>query len=611
MAVFDHITDADRPLVVTDTETTGTSASNCRIIEIGAIRIDPDGTRTAFEQLIDPGFSLPHRITRITGITTSMLVGRPTAAEVLPEFLSFLGEGVLVAHNLRFDESFLNAELERAELPTLRNPALCSLKLARRLLPGLRSKSLASLAKFYKIPSHGRHRALRDVEITVDVLERLLRIADTDHGIRSLGELLDLQSRTYARVNPLSRHVDRIRNEVLPGLPDEPGVYRMTGGRGEVLYIGKAKTLSSRVRSYFTAVEAHPPRIRELIGRVRDVEWVTFDTELEALIEESRLIKAESPSFNRALTRFTPRPFLRLDSSDDYPRLTAQVICRDDGAEYFGPIRSRGEARALLDICERHFPIRNCDQVRFERGKRCMRADIGRCPAPCELAGIAESAGRAEGGDAHETVRTVYDEAVRNLRAFLGGDIAEVAMQIADDMERASSDLNFEHAATFRDWLALLDRLVERTGTVAPAVEGPDRLVVRNGNSEATVVLIRRGTVVGIESLARPEDTDAVAACIGSLFSEDIEPAPGLDRTSADARRIVDQWIGRYRASIMEYERRADESFSVFAARVAAGLRPATAAAGSSGAESTGVESSGAAPSRAAAAGSADSSTIR
>ncbi|NNF04692.1 MAG: GIY-YIG nuclease family protein, partial [Rhodothermales bacterium] len=305
MSVFDHITDADRPLVVTDTETTGTSAANNRIIEIGAIRLDPDGRQTAFEQLIDPGVSIPHRITRITGITSSMLVGRPSAADVLPEFLEFLGDGVLVAHNLRFDESFLNAELARANLTAMRNPALCSLKLARRLLPGLRSKSLASLAKFYRIPSHGRHRALRDVEITVEVLERLLRVADVDHGIRSLIGLLELQTRTYARVNPLSRHVDRIRNQVLPKLPDEPGVYRMVDGRGEVLYIGKAKSLSSRVRSYFTAVEAHPPRTRELIGRVRDVEWLTFDTELEALIEESRLIKVESPSFNRALTKFT------------------------------------------------------------------------------------------------------------------------------------------------------------------------------------------------------------------------------------------------------------------------------------------------------------------
>lgn len=361
----------------------------------------------------------------------------------------------------------------------------------------------------------------------------------------------------------------------------------MVDGRGEVLYIGKAKTLSNRVRSYFTAVEAHPPRTRELIGRVRDVEWITFDTELEALIEESRLIKAESPTFNRALTKFTPRPFLRLDSSEHFPRLTAQVICRDDGAEYFGPIRSRGEARTLLDICERHFAIRNCDQATFERGKRCMRADIGRCPAPCEVmapvrvrdphraSGAATADGAAAPTDEHrETVQTVYDETIRNLRAFLAGDIAEVAMQIADDMDRASSDLNFEHAATFRDWLTLLDRLVEKTGAVATAVEGPDRLIVRSMASEDTAVLIRRGTVVGVESIRCPEDTDGIAERIGALFSTDIEPAPGLDRTSADARRIVDQWIGRYRDSIMEFERRADESIPEFVHRVSRELRP-------------------------------------
>ncbi len=383
-----------RPLVVTDTETTGTDPRRNRIIEIGATRIVDGVEPISFSKLIDPGESIPYRITRLTGITTAMVFGQHPADVVVPEYFEFLGDGVLVAHNLAFDRGFLNGERERLGLGPMENPGMCTLRLARRLLPGLRSKSLGSLARFFRIASHGRHRALRDVEITAAVLERLMAIAAEEHGVTDVDELLEMQTRTYSRINPFSKHILSIRRDILPGLPDEPGVYRMLDGRNRVLYIGKAKVLSRRVRSYFNAIEAHPPRIRQLVGKLRNVEWIITDTELEALLLEARLIRELDPPFNRAQKRSIARPYLRISVADPFPRITSHAFPKEDEAEYYGPFRSRTEARSIIEIIESYFNVRTCDDREYAAGKRCLRADIGRCPAPCE--GAIDSIGHAD-----------------------------------------------------------------------------------------------------------------------------------------------------------------------------------------------------------------------
>jgi DNA polymerase-3 subunit epsilon len=160
--------------VVTDTETTGTRAGEDRIIEIGAVRVQGGEVVDTFQQLIDPGRHVPRRITRITGLSTASVFGEPTAREVLPRYLEFLGDSVLVAHNLPFDLRFLQAELDLAGLPPIENEAVCTVRLARRLLPSLPSRGLTALAKHFGITNSARHRALGDAEATADILLRFL-----------------------------------------------------------------------------------------------------------------------------------------------------------------------------------------------------------------------------------------------------------------------------------------------------------------------------------------------------------------------------------------------------------------------------------------------------
>ena len=539
-------------VVITDTETTGINAHANRIIEIAGLRIDSEGTNTWFSELINPGVTIPHRITRITGITSAMVFGQPAADDVMPRFMEFLSDGIFVAHNIRFDTSFVNAEFERLGLPAMENRGLCTLRLARRLLPGLRSKSLGNLAKFYRIPPDGRHRAKKDVEITSIVLERLARTAIDDHGVTSIEELIELQGRTYARVNPHSKHVVAIRRDRLPELPAEPGVYYMKDGRGRVLYVGKAKDLSKRVSSYFTAIEAHPPRLRQLIAKVRDVSWRVMPTELHALIEESREIKRRDPSFNRAQKKYIPRRYLRLDQEEAFPRLTVQVIMREDGAEYYGPMRSRSQAQTLLDIIERHFPVRNCSPFEFERGKRCVRADIGRCPAPCE--------GQVERSD--------YDGILTDVRSFLNGDVETVSLQLQDDMMAAAESHKFEEAARLRDLVVFLEGRLQSGGVVADAVNGPEQIhfLRSKGLHSATLVLLAGGRLALLEA---PDSSDDPGALIRDALRDLEEHShPGsLNREDADARRVLDHWLYVNRADVVSLERREDEALEVFADR--------------------------------------------
>lgn len=543
----------DRPLVVTDTETTGLNPTCNRLIEIGAMRLLHNVEPINFSQLIDPGESIPYRITRLTGITSSMVFGCPDASEVIPAFEEFLGDGILVAHNLAFDRGFLNAERDRLGLPPIHNQGLCTARLARRLLPGLRSKGLDSLSRFFRIAAHGRHRALRDVEITVEVLRRLMSIAHREHHVDTIDELLEMQTRTYSRINPFSRHIIEIRREILPEVPDSPGVYKMLDGRGQVLYVGKAKVLSLRVRSYFNAIEAHTPRIRQLVNQLRGLEWVETDTELEALLLESKLIRELEPPFNRAQRRTIPRPYLRIATDHAFPRIVANVYPREDGAEYFGPIRSRGEAQSILEVIERFYRVRTCDDREFKNGKRCLRADIGKCSAPCE--GNIES--------------DVYAEEIDRVRGFLAGSVAAITEQLQSEMLDASAELAFEEAARLRDLLNVIEMRMLKGGNIAARIFEDDAVVLHSDPEAGIrdVLIIRSGRfAASLKDYA--SDSPISFAKLEKLLDQVFDPGMSSDpqalQSGANQIRVLLQWLYANRENVFRIDRGQNEAPATF-----------------------------------------------
>ncbi len=519
-----------------------------------------------FQRLVNPGRSIPKRITQITGITTGMVYDAPPIEDVLPDYLDFLGEGIFTAHNLSFDLNFLNAELERVGARGLENETLCTLRLARRLLPGLKSKGLSRLIQFYGLQVNGRHRALGDAEATATILQQFFSQLAFEHEIETVDELLTFQHRSYRTVRRVPNHLKRLREEVLPAVPDRPGVYFFKNGRGSILYIGKAKRLADRVRSYFNAIEAHEPRRRKLMQQVRHLDWTETATELDALLLESRLIKKHKPSYNRAQRRYRNRPFLRLDATDDFPRLSWTTTLGDDGAEYFGPLRSRRQAETILEVVSRFYRLRECDDEQLGLGRRCLYADMERCTAPCE------------GDDG------AYAEAVERVRRFLTGRDRSVLEALKARMEQAAAQLEFEQAATFRDWHDEVERLLDRQEAVAaPVLEHDAVLLHPSPEGGHEVFLVRHGRLVETHCLGAGRDEAALQAlrtAIEAVFSPERPRPDGFSQRDVDEIRLLAHWMYAHRDAVTQVRWQPEEPPGALADRVLERLRsPAPAAA--------------------------------
>lgn len=549
----------DATFVVTDTETTGTKAATNRIIELGAVKIEGGEITDRFQRLVNPERSIPSRITHLTGISTGMVFDKPSIRDVLPEFMGFLGDAIFVAHNLPFDRRFVNAELKRIGRRTLTNETLCSLRLARRLLPGLRSKGLTRLAQFYGVNVNGRHRALGDAEATGIILQRFFRQLDFEHDIRGVEELLAFQNRKYTKVRKAPRHLERLRENVLPDLPNQPGVYFLKSSGGKTLYIGKAKRLSDRVRSYFTAIESKDARKRKMMSKVHRVDWTVTDTELEALLLESRLIKETKPSYNRAQRRYRARPFIRLDVTEDFPRVSWQRSIADDGAEYYGPLRNRSQAELVVDLIGRFFGLRECDDSELSLGQRCLYADMDRCTAPCE------------NEDAEQ-----YSVQVERVRQFLRGQDQGILDELEARMTQASEQLEFEKAATFRDWLDTLERMMETQEAVAaPVLEHNVALVHPHENGRIDVILVRFGKFVGSIQLSRPLESSAAFSLwddVAEAFDRDRKAPETLSKKDQDEIRLLSHWMYVQRKKLISIRWNGEDA-ATFAERIVRAAR--------------------------------------
>lgn len=540
---------ADATFVVTDVETTGTSADTHRVIEIGAVKVRDGRVLDRFQELVNPQRSVPGSITKLTGITTGMVFDAPPIGEVLPEYLNFLGDEVFVAHNLSFDQGFLDAELERLGREPLQNEGLCTVRLARRLLPGLNSKGLSRLAQFYDIDVDGRHRALGDAEATSIVLRRLLQQLDFEHRIETLEEVLSFQYRSYKKIREAPGHLEQIRNDVLPDAPDAPGVYALRNESGTPLYIGKAKCLSDRLRSHFTAVESRSSRKIKMLQKVRDVDWETTPTELQALLRESHLIKTKKPQYNRAQRRYYSRPFIRLDTTHEYPTISWTRSLSGDGAEYYGPVRNVDQAEMVVDIVSRFFRLRECEDSRLHLGQRCLYADMDRCTAPCE-----------------EENPERYADVVDRVRAFLEGRDPTVLDQLRDRMRQASDQRDFERAAEFRDTIEQLERILEKQRIAAAPVRQHHAALVHTENDQdncTDVLFVRFGRFEETVGCALPPTSEQRARLrdrCRAVFDPSATPPESLSKRAATEIRLLSHWTYSHRDELTAVRWTPDQS---------------------------------------------------
>lgn len=541
-----HIDDAT--FVVTDTETTGTHRG-ARIIELAAVKLQGGRLTDTFQELINPGQSVPGRITQITGITTGMVFDKPPAAEVVPDYLEFLGDDVLVAHNLSFDERMLNGELQRLGRPELANSTLCTLRLARRLLYELSSKGLTALLKHYGISMVDRHRALGDAEGTAEVLGRLLSHFRFARETSRLQDLLAFQYIRYRKTRSVQANVERIRRDVLEDVPRSPGVYFMTDEKGSPLYIGKAKNLKDRIQTYFTGLGAHQDRIKKLVEAVHDVSWRTTETELDALLDESALIKEHQPRYNRKGRRYRRRPFLRLGCDRGTVELSVTTRVRNDGADYFGPITPRRHALQLVELLSYLFGL--------EGGKiECEATPVlGRTVDVPTLAGSDErSAPR-----------------VKRLRAFLQGGDRTVIDRLEEAMYAASNELRFERARWFRDQVERLDRLFTSLRWMGGSLHTYDAVLLQpvEGNYRIRLFVISAGQVVHRCTVDRPIESARLKSLLRRYYTASPSDGRGYAKKEIEKIRIILHWLRNSEDDTTQVRWRPEEGLDGMMARIA------------------------------------------
>jgi DNA polymerase-3 subunit epsilon len=510
--------------VVVDIETTGQGVSPQGIIEIGAARVTGGRVIEEFQQLINPETRVPPFITGLTGIDDGMLSDQPRIAAVWPRFTAFAGQDVLVAHNARFDLGFLNAAAVRYGGGALSNPHLCTLTLARRLLPELRRRGLDAMAAHFGIPQSDRHRALGDVRITVEILFRLLEHLAA-RGIVRLDQALDLQH--HARDG--RRFVCPLPRDTVERLPAAPGIYRFFGADGRLLYIGKAKNLRARVGSYLSNAGGHSNKTLDLIRHAHDVRVALCGSALEAALEEAAAIRRERPPYNR-LGKHLPRiAFLKLTVSDAYPRLAITRALGSRAARYLGPFRNRDEAERALGLFTRLFRVRTCaGRLRPDPALApCFHGQVDACTAPCAAQVTAER----------------YRNQVDACVAVFDGDTQAAERALASRRDAHAAALRFEAAAKVQRDLELLRTLEQRRRTLG-WVTAEDSFIVFQPSVEGLVVLayvVLGGRLVLRTRLHDPGEVDALAARVQALLS--VTRRARLQPDEVDGTTILAAWV--------------------------------------------------------------------
>ena len=348
------------PFCVLDLETTGGSAASCEITEIGAVRYlggRPTGT---FQTMVNPGAAIPAFITVLTGITQAMVVEAPRIAEALPSLLEFIDDAVVVGHNVRFDLSFINAAAERLGYGQLPNRSVDTVALARRLVRSeVRNLKLSTLASYFRSPVTPDHRALTDATATAHVLWGPLERA----GSIGVTHLDDLPRLPTARGTP---HYEKIH--LTDALPRRTGVYLFRDRNDRVIYVGKARDLRTRMRSYFYGDRRR--RIGDILRELRRIEHRVCASELEAEVTELRLIAAHLPRHNRRSRPARSPHWIRL-TDEAFPRLS--MVRRPSGAEpaLVGPFSSRRGARVVVEAIWDAVPIRRCTSKPGTRNATC------------------------------------------------------------------------------------------------------------------------------------------------------------------------------------------------------------------------------------------------
>ena len=324
--------------------------------------------------------------------------------------------------------------------------------------------------------------------------------------------------------------------EKLKILPTEPGVYLFKNNRGGVIYIGKAINLRKRVKSYFSSGHAASPKTQALVKNIADVEYLLTDSEVEALILESNLIKKHQPKYNIRLTDDKSYPYLRVTLQEEYPRLEITRTLQKDGSRYFGPYTNVGAVQETLKLLKRVFPLRSCRQKQVKKRKRpCLNAHIQRCIAPCQ--GLVSP----------EEYRHLIEEVI----LFLEGKEEKLVQKLKKQMQEAAARLDFEQAAELRDQLLAVEKVREKQKIVSSSFDDFDLLNYVQGRELSCVQIffVRGGKLMGgdhflLEGGPEKEGAEILTAFLKQYYYQSrFIPGQILLPEEVEEKEVLQSWL--------------------------------------------------------------------
>lgn len=334
------------------------------------------------------------------------------------------------------------------------------------------------------------------------------------------------------------RNTDFVIQEELKKLPAMPGVYLMHGPRDEVIYVGKAKVLKNRVKQYFQKSHKKSVKIQQMVSLIERFEYIVVDSELEALILESNLIKEYKPRYNTLLKDDKNYPYIRISLDEPYPRVTAVRKRRNDRSKYFGPYASMEQVNEVIELLRKSFHIRNCHK-HFAEGnylpRPCIYYDMKQCDGPC--------IGKQSRDDYRLRVQGAVD--------FMNGKYEDIEKELKRKMLRASENLSFEDAAEYRDLIKSIEAIQNRQKITAYDEGDRDILGMRRDWSDCIIQIffVRDGKIIGRDhqfiDIDREESDEAI---LGAFIQQYYNGTPFIPReiwvqTELTEAPVLEKWL--------------------------------------------------------------------
>lgn len=328
----------------------------------------------------------------------------------------------------------------------------------------------------------------------------------------------------------------------LKNLPDSPGVYIMRDECNEIIYIGKAINLKNRVRQYFQSSKNQHPKVAAMVERIKDLEYIITDSELEALILECNLIKKHRPKYNVMLKDDKQYPYIKITIKEDYPRLLIVREIKKDGARYFGPYTDGTAVNRTIDLMRSLFPIRYCNKnISKIMGKErpCLNYHIKKCIAPCQ----------------GNVSREQYRELIDSIIMMLEGKQEEVLKRLENRMHEAADNLDFEKAAEIRDNMNSLIKIGEKQKIISSTLGDQDIIAFATDQAESCiqVFFVRGGKLIGrehfvIEDIKLSDSKEILSSFIKQFYSSDtLIPREIILQEEIDEINIIERWLSEKR----------------------------------------------------------------